>query len=557
MNMHIDQLFKVAIYLRLSKEDGDLSDSQSGKRESESINNQRELILGYLARHPEMEIVGEYKDDGYTGTNFDRPGFKRMMDDIRLGAVNCVVVKDLSRFGRDYIECGKYMDVIFPKLGVRFIAMNEGIDSFKEKDNLSGPLKNMVNDGYSRDISAKVKSHLISKRKKGDFIGSFAVYGYKRADDDKNLLVIDEEAAKVIRDIFRWKIDDGLSPGAIAARLNSMGVLSPGEYKKRMGCRLYTPTKGTQALWGDIAVRRILQNEMYVGVMVQGKVMTPNYKTKKFITKDKSEWTRVEGTHEPIISRANFVLAQELLMEDSRASDPCKGVSPYAGKLYCGYCGSPLAKKTVSSNGKKYNYYVCKANKLDKKKCSKHSIREDRLETAVLATIKTHIEAALSLQILFDERFARAWQTSQLGRIDNNIAVQEEIIRKNNILRLGAYEDLQRGLIDKDEYRTLREELIARITDAVSAVDELNAQRAQVAEGVPGRITWLEELCQFKEVSELSRRLVVHLVDKIQIFSNNEIEITFRYQDNVDTALRFLEEYQRNRVIVLPKMEVV
>ena len=283
MNKLIDQVFKVAIYLRLSKEDGDLSFSSNGKTESESINNQRDLILGYLSKHPEMEIIDEYKDDGKTGTNFDRAEFQRMLEDLKKGVVNCVIVKDLSRFGRDYIDCGYYIDKLFPELGVRFIAVNDNYDSSSAtaSDTMVVPFKNLINDSYSRDISMKVRSNLQSKRERGDFISNFAPYGYVKSEVDKNRLVIDDYAASIVRDIFNWKIE-GLSPAGIAKRLNDMGILSPMEYKHSCGIKYRFQEAGGMAVWTHKTVRRMLQNEVYIGVLVQGKYTTPNYKTKKF-----------------------------------------------------------------------------------------------------------------------------------------------------------------------------------------------------------------------------------------------------------------------------------
>lgn len=244
MKRIIDQIYRVAIYLRLSKDDGDFSFSDGGKTESNSIQNQRELLHAYLAKHPEMELYGEYKDDGRTGTNFDRPDFQRMMEDVRKGAINCIIVKDLSRFGRDYIECGKYIEKIFPQLGVRFISVNDGYDTAASSstDSLVIPFKNLINDSYSRDISIKVRTNLEVKRRQGEFISNFAVYGYCKDPADKNHLIVDEYAADVVQNIFKWKIE-GLSPNSIAVRLNKLGILSPMEYKRSHGSRYSTKFK--------------------------------------------------------------------------------------------------------------------------------------------------------------------------------------------------------------------------------------------------------------------------------------------------------------------------
>lgn len=561
MNRLIDQVFKVAIYLRLSKEDGDLSFSTNGKSESDSINNQRDLILGYLSQHPEMEIIEEYKDDGKTGTNFDRAEFQRMLEDIKAGVVNCVIVKDLSRFGRDYIDCGYYIDKLFPELGVRFIAVNDNYDSSSatSSDNLVVPFKNLINDSYSRDISIKVRSNLDTKRKRGDFISNFSPYGYVKSEVDKNQLVIDEYASGIVRDIFSWKID-GLSPANIAQRLNEMGILSPMEYKRSCGVKFRPQEDGGVAVWTHKTVRRMLQNEVYIGVLVQGKRTTPNYKTKKFVYKNESEWTRVEGTHEPIISRRDFEIVQELLQEDTRACNGDK-ISPYCGRIFCADCGAPAVRRTVSTKDKKYVYYVCSANKADKGVCTKHNIREDVLETVVLATIQKQIDAILELDEALNGAFELAWERSEIKKLEASLEIQNEQLRKNNMLRLSIYEDLQQGLIDKDEYMAIKEELTARITESMRAIDELNKMKAEINEGLSAKQSWMMQFKEFANVSEISRRLIVHLVEKILIYENSEIEIVFRQADKVASAYQFLEEQRRMqegaKILVMPRMEVV
>lgn len=561
MNKLIDQVFKVAIYLRLSKEDGDLSFSSTGKTESESINNQRDLILGYLSKHPEMEIIDEYKDDGKTGTNFDRAEFQRMLEDLKKGVVNCVIVKDLSRFGRDYIDCGYYIDKLFPELGVRFIAVNDNYDSSSAtaSDTMVVPFKNLINDSYSRDISMKVRSNLQSKRERGDFISNFAPYGYVKSEVDKNRLVIDDYAASIVRDIFNWKIE-GLSPAGIAKRLNDMGILSPMEYKHSCGINYRFQEDGGMAVWTHKTVRRMLQNEVYIGVLVQGKYTTPNYKTKKFVLKSESEWVRVEKTHEPIITRRDFEIVQELLREDTRACSD-SSISPYCGRIFCGDCGAPAVRRTVTARGKKYVYYVCSANKNDKSICSKHSIREDVLETVVLATIQKQIDAVLELDAALSGAFELAWERSELGKIEASLELQNEQLQKNNTLRLSIYEDLHQGLIDKSEYTAIKEELTARIAECVRAIDELNKMKAELDEGLSSKQSWMAQFKEFSNISEVSRRVIVHLVDSIRIYEDSEVEIVFRQADKVASAYEFLEEQKRlqagSKILVMPRLEVV
>ena len=248
--------YLASAYVRLSKED---MNSASGLRsESNSISNQKQLILDFLKDKADIKLVSIREDDGYTGTDYDRPDFQRMMDDIRAGVVNCVIVKDLSRFGREYINAGKYIDRLFPYYGVRLISINDGIDTVtrSSSDDLSIMLKNLMNDNYCRDISIKIRSQLQVKRKNGDFIGAFAPYGYEKDPDKKNHLVIDPYAAGVVRDIFRWKLE-GINQDRISQKLNAQGILSPMEYKRSRGLPYQTSFKTrSQAQWTPSAVRR-------------------------------------------------------------------------------------------------------------------------------------------------------------------------------------------------------------------------------------------------------------------------------------------------------------
>lgn len=563
MSKIMDQLFKVAIYLRLSKDDGDFSSAEEGKSESNSIHNQRELLLSFLKKHPEMEFYDEYKDDGRTGTNFDRPDFKRMMDDVRTGAVNCIIVKDLSRFGRDYIECGKYIEKIFPQLGVRFISVNDGFDTAaaSSSDSIVIPFKNLINDSYSRDISIKVRSNLDVKRRQGEFISNFAVYGYAKDPEDKNHLVVDDYAAGIVRDIFKWKLE-GLSPNRIADKLNKQGILSPMEYKKSKGSKYKSAFKtGSKASWSHVAVRRILQNEVYSGVLVQGKRTTPNYKTKRFIYKDESEWVRTEGRHEAIIEKSQFDLVQQILSEDTRAAEKEASVHPYCGRIYCADCGAAMVRKTASSGGKRYVYYVCSANKSDKTVCSKHSIREDVLDTTVLETIQRQIEVALDMDRVMQQIDAFDWEKAELKKIDGNIEYQNQVIEKNNALRLGIYEDLQEGILSKDEFLTLKAEFTSRIDEAKGIIDQMSRDKNSITDGLSRHQSWLSRFREYENVSEISRILIVNLVARVNIFEKSEIEVVFRHQDQFAGIMEFLETQEekesQGKIVALPRLEVV
>ncbi len=536
-------MYRAADYLRLSQEDGDSSFSAK-KQESNSISSQRELIQGYVAKCPDIELVAEFADDGYTGTNFDRPGFKRMMEAVERGEINCIIVKDLSRFGREYIDAGQYIEKLFPQKGIRFIAINDNYDSLTSNragDGLIVPFKNLINDSYSRDISIKVRSSLETKRRQGEFIANFAVYGYQRDPSDKNCLVVDEEAATTVRDIFRWKIE-GVSPVKIAAKLNDMGILCPAAYKKAHGSRYSTSFQGGgQARWSPVSVIRILTNEVYCGVLVQGRRTTTNYKVKKVIRKDEGDWTRIEGTHEAIIDHAQFNLVQRLMNEDNRSAPGADTVHPLSGRVFCGDCEALAKRKVVAGAEKNYVYYNCPNGKKGGT-CASRTISEEALEAAVLATLQAQIKIILDMDETLARIDALAWEKREVRKLDAAISVQQEKIEKSNTLKMNAYEDFRDGLIGREELSQIKEEFSRRIEQAQGCIQTLRSRKAELQEGLDNEQGWLAQFRQYRNIPALTRAVVVNLVDRILLYPDKQIKVELRHRDQISHVLEFLQE---------------
>jgi DNA invertase Pin-like site-specific DNA recombinase len=536
LNQTNERVWKCALYLRLSRDDGD-------KAESDSISNQKALLHEYARSRPELQICSERVDDGFSGVDFQRPSFIAMMDDIKAGLIDCVIVKDLSRFGRNWIESGKYIEQIFPYIGVRFIAINDQYDSLTAKtsgDNISLPFKNLMNDAYARDISIKTKSQLEAKCRKGDFIGSFAVYGYAKDERNHNKLVVDEFAAGIVRDIFKWRIE-GLSNQGIANRLNEMGVLSPYEYKRELGLRFSTSFKtGVRAEWSAVAVSRILKNEVYLGVLEQGKKTSKSYKIKERFDKSKDEWIRVEHTHEPIVPIDDFLLVAELLKHDVRVSPTQETIYQFSGLLKCGDCGQNMVRKLVPSGGKKYVYYVCSAHK-QSKGCSPHNISDAVLEQAVLQSIYHHISNIIEVERIL--QFIETLPLKQLDvqKLDRQIMAKKQEILKYNIRKTKLYEDLQDGIIDHSEYTKYKSDFTRLHNEAEQALFRLNADISDILENRTDKHQWITYFKEYQNVESLSRTILVKLVDKILISEKNKIEILFKYKYNFDRAVSFIE----------------
>jgi len=541
-----DKTYNVAIYLRLSQEDGDIS--VSDKSESNSISTQRDLIHAYLQKQPDMNYVTEFVDDGYTGTNFDRPGFNDMMTAVKEKRVDCIIVKDLSRFGRDYIESGKYIQKIFPKLGIRFVAINDGYDSAdtgNQSNDFVLPFKNLINDSYCRDISIKSRTNLEVKRRNGEFVSNFAVYGYMRSPDDKHKLIVDEEAAIIVRNIFNWK-QEGWNALQIANHLNKLGVLSPMEYKRKCGQNFRTSFKtNATAQWSAVAVLRILKNPVYTGVLEQGKTTTPNYKVKTRIYKDESKWSRVENAHEAIITPSQFELIQVVLGMDTCRAENNDEIYPFSGMIFCADCKYPMLHRAATSNGKKYHYYVCSGNKRDKNSCTSHNIKCDLVEAVVLATVQAHINLAIDIDNAMKQMEALDWEQREVRKINAQIEALEIDIDKFGRIKLDLYEDLKGGLISREEFMSFKEDYDSRIEALKRKVSDLVSQRNAVEGGLTTAQGWFSQFRKYENIEKLTRNLIVSLIERIEINESKDIHVKFRHADQFAAALEYLDTVRK------------
>ena len=535
------KIYHAAIYVRLSKEDGDVAGAS--KAESNSISNQKELIRNFLKDKEDIVVVSERVDDGYSGSSFERPSFKLMMEDIKKGVVDCVVVKDLSRFGREYIDSGRYIERLFPALGVRFIAVNDGYDSLEGKDQSDEiiiPFKNLINDAYCRDISVKIRSHLEVKRKNGEFIGSFAPYGYQKDEGCRNRLVIDPVAAGIVRDIFRMKLH-GMSQDAIAGRLNETGVLSPMEYKSASGSNYQTSFKtGERALWSSVTVRRILENECYIGNLVQGRQTTPNHKVKKSVVKPEKDWVRVEKNHEPVVSDRDFAIVQRLLGMDTRMSPEQAEVYPLAGMVVCADCGAAMVRKNVCAGNKKYRYYVCSRNKATKE-CASHRIAAERLEEAVLHLLKVQIGNILDLKRAMEKVSEIPFQELDIRELEKRTEQKEAEVLRCKEMRNMLYEDMKDGIVSKEDYMELHEAYTQRRDMAEEAVGKMKQEIRDILASNTDKYRWLDYFAEHRNIDRLARNVAVELIDRVKVVDKDTVEVVFSFGDCYKEVLEGLK----------------
>lgn len=494
------EMYRAAAYLRLSNDDGE-------KYESNSISSQRVIIESYMKNQADMMLEAEFVDDGYTGTNFDRPGIRELMRAIEDGKVNCVIVKDLSRFGRNYIDMGNYLERYFPLNNIRFIAINDGYDSenSSSSDQFMMPLMNVINANYSRDISKKVRSAFKAKQSQGDFVGAFAGYGYQKDPADKHKLQIDEEAAVVVQRIFAM-YNSGMGKNGIAKVLNDEQIPCPSEYKKIKGLKYKNAHRlEYTSYWTYSTIHRILSNEMYIGKMVQNRTVRKTVRGRA--TKlEKEQWIVVEDRHEPIIDKDVWEVTQNLLKKRTRQLTFESEVGLFSGFIRCGDCGRAFAK--IKRNG--VIYYVCGSYKrYSKNVCSSHEVREDMLERLLLDRLNEELTKVD--EIVIPELSIRKRKADK----------QPYLIRMEKIhkLKKELYEDYKEGLIDKKEYASYKEDYQREeelIQGQLHALEDQNTAEQEKNE-------WIENLKKYKKLERLDRETLGCVLDSITV-SETEAE---------------------------------
>ena len=451
----VEPFWKIGLYIRLSREDDNEDDS-------ESIINQEKILRDFVDRYFEpgnYVIVDVFADDGLTGTDTARPNFKRLEGCIVRKEVNCMIIKSLARGFRNLADQQKFLEEFIPINGARFICTGTPfIDTYANPHSASGlevPIRGMFNEQFAATTSEEIRKTFKMKRERGEFIGAFATYGYKKDPNDKNSLLIDEEAAEVVRSIYHWFVHEGYSKMGIAKRLNSMGEPNPEAYKKKKGLKYNNPNSSkNDGLWSASTVARILQNEIYTGVMVQGRHRIISYKVHKQIAVPVDEWFVVPNTHEAIIDRETFEKAQALHQRDTRTAPGQQEVYLLSGFVRCADCKKAMRRKTARNLA----YYACRTF-TDKKTCSKHSIRQDKLEEAVLAALQVQIALVDKLS----EEVERINNAPVINRENKRLTLAlkqaEKQIKQYNDASDSLYLDWKSGDIAKEEYRRLKDKI--------------------------------------------------------------------------------------------------
>ena len=533
--------WKVALYIRLSREDDD------DKAESYSVTSQREILKEYLKQHPDMELYDIYIDDGWSGTNFDRPDFQRMIADIKARRVTCVVVKDLSRFCRNAVDGGYYLDNVFVSLQVRFIAINNCLDTFSDNMNaatrcISVGVQNVINESVAATTSVNVRGTLNVNREKGQFIGSFPTYGYAKSPDDHHQLIIDEEPAAIVRQIYAWFIA-GKSIIGIAKELNERGIPNPSMYKRLKGMKYRHPAGASNdGLWPDSSVRRILTNEMYIGNMVQGKNTTISYKIKKCRAIPKEEWIIVEGTHEPIIEKDTFYQAQALFNKNIRKSPTKSEVDLFSGLVRCADCHRIMNKKTNQHSYGTYHYYRCAtARKMKKSACGNHTIRIDKMQHTVMVTIQKMVELAVQMSEALSKINRDPQRVKESDHLRQSLETLTSQREKEYRMQLDLYPDWKSGVITQQEYLALKAKIAEKIAVLDTKIENVKKTLDAYAHGIDDENAFITAFKKYENFTELTRGMLVELVDEILVHDNASIDVNFKFADAYQQVVEYIE----------------
>lgn len=533
-----------AKYVRLSSEDDDLR--QGGKLESNSIANQRDLLDAFISRMPDLAGTNiiEFCDDGWSGKNFERPAVQEMIAQARAGKIQCIVVKDLSRFGRDYLTVGSYISSVFPFLGVRFIAVNDGYDSIRplDVDSLDTSFKTLLYDFYSRDLSRKVRKAKRFRAQRGDFLSPFAPYGFIKDPEDKNHLLIDPPAAEVVRRIFQM-MGSGHSTDQIAKVLNSEAVLTPMLYKRAAGCsRTSWPSVQEENIWTRNIISKILRDERYIGTNVYGKRMRDQVGHHHTVKISKAEWITTSGTHDGIVTQEEFDRAQLAMREFMERDGINLGEWVLRHKVRCGVCGYAMTRSKA-----KHPIYYCRTNRVsDAFACPSERVPEADILEAVLDGLHVQAMAAVEMARIWEERHRR--KKTDTAALRKNIATLREAHSKLERQIKDLYTSFGLGEISKAEYLTAK---AAAIQKRDAASEQLAGWEAKLENtGEDGELQ-NQFIIRFRpyvevEIKEITQEILSDILGEIHIYPGGRLEIIWNYREEYAKMMLDLEGEQQD-----------
>lgn len=545
----VTKIYETAIYVRLSREDN--------LNNSDSIENQTALLESYIASRPYFRLVEVFSDNGYTGTDFDRPEWQRLMEAVQQKKINCIIVKDLSRLGRNYIETGEFLEKICPFFGLRFIAVNDNFDTdiVGSNDQLSVSLSNIINDYYAKDISRKVSSALRDKMESGDYIGSWEKYGYMKSPENKNQLIVNPETAPVVKQIFQWR-SEGMSYMGINKKLNDMGIPSPGQYKADRGIVTNNNQKPRRILWNKHMVTEILRDITYLGHLAQRKSTQCLYGGIPFHRAAEQDWIIVENTHELIIDKELFDQVQEINRKATAAQKANSGkydhlpkaVNIYGKKFTCADCGSVIKLVRSFSREKDKVYFTFKCPTYVEhgiRACNAKRMRKADLDEAVLSSIKAQFDLFIDCRQTLDRLLAmKKAQVKKSGQADEAKALKKKIEQKKALFS-GLYRDLREGFLDENDYAQTREVIMTEIAHLEKQLGEVENTKVQYQEQLSSAKKWDVLVKKYYEATEISAELVDSMIESMQMNEDSSLSIQFKHMDAFRDVLDTIETLRK------------
>lgn len=541
-----DKVYSVALYARISVEN-------DHKREVDSIGTQIQLLKDFASEQLDMEVFDIYCDDDITGTDFERPEFSRMMVDIRDGKVNCVIVKDLSRLGRNYIESGEYIEMVFPFLGVRFIAVTDRFDSKYQQADISVQLRNMANEMYAKDISKKICSSMRSIQMQGKFSGSRAPYGYLLDPNDKHQLIIDPKTAPIVKEMFEM-LADGCTMHYIATTLNARGVPSPGRYLYDRGIAKTDKFKNSQ--WYMQTVRKMLHDQIYLGWMVSGKYRSDYYASGSKGCKPvpREEWIITKGTHEPIVTESLFNKAQKYFEDiqkehglSSKPDSKSKRASIFKGHLRCGECGQAmfLRYKYDHSKKKKWWYYCALHEHYNSTYCVKKAVKQEDVESVALKLIKMQMQLFTDARSIIISLNKKESSKTKYRIFCDQIQSVKQQIDTYMEHKAALYENVTNGSITQEDYFLKSQEQSKKADELRVFLKELENKAEQYSPEYAMQGNWAKLIEQYQQTDQLSAEMVDAFIDQMHMFNDGHVEITFNFKDEIDEVIHLSAIRQR------------
>lgn len=546
---NVTKIYRAVIYARISSED-------DRKIASHTIENQMALLQEYVDSKEDMELVDCYCDRGITGTRFDRPEFSRMIMDMKLGKFNCIVVKDFSRLGRNYLEAGDYLEKIFPMYGIRFISVSDGFDSLYSKpmeDGMIVPLKNLINEAYAKDISKRISVSKENQQKRGEYVGSKPPLGYLKDPDDCHHLIPDPDSEQIIRDMFAWRLE-GKSVTAIARKLNKMNIPSPEQYRIQKGIEKNHKYKDVR--WDGCSVVCILRNVAYIGDMEQGYQKGALYKGIPDHRQKKEQRIYVKGTHEGIVDKETFYRVQELLDETEKKQKQVQNKYKhlerkediFRGLLYCADCGSRLSfyRRTVKLPSGYHHYYtyLCR-NTPYREDCTKKNMKMEKLEEIVKELINLHISLYMEKEDILRDLNSNAQVRNERHRIEEEERKMLEEMETVEARSKNLYEDLKDEIISEAEYLTLKADYADKIEKLKTMSEEAKKSISMLMPDTCVCFEMSDNINRFGGFTELTPEIIKAFIKKITFFGDNRIEVEYTFSDCLEQLDKLIEERKR------------